>query len=103
MSLSDLSIKRPIFISMVLIALVLFGFIAFRKIGVDLYPKVDFPVVTAVSILPGADPETIETVVTDPIEESISSINGIKHLRSISSEGVSQVVIEFDLDKDVNV
>ena len=103
MQLSDLSIRRPIFISMVLVALLLFGGIAFRNIGIDLYPRVDFPLVTIVSTLPAADPETIETMVTDPIEESVSSINSIKHLRSVSAEGVSQVIVEFELEKDINV
>ena len=103
MFLSDLSIKRPIFMSMVLTAIVLFGVIAFRSIGVDLYPKIDFPVVTVVSTLPATDPETIEMTVTDPIEEAMSTINSIKHLRSISAEGVSQVVLEFELEKDGNV
>lgn len=103
MFLSDLSIKRPIFISMALIALVLFGLLAFRTIGVDLYPRIDFPVVTVVSTLPAADPETIETTVTDPIEEVLSTLNSIKHLRSISAEGISQVVLEFELEKDIHV
>lgn len=103
MFLSDLSIKRPIFISMILIAIVLFGLIAFKNLGIDLYPKVEFPVITAITIVPGTDPETIETIVTDPIEEALSSIDSIKSLRSISAEGISQVIIEFDLDKEVDI
>ena len=103
MFLADLSIKRPVFMSMVLIAIVLFGVIAFQKIGIDLYPRVDFPVVTVLSTLPGSDPETIETAVTEPIEDALSSISSIKHLRSISAEGISQVIIEFELEKDVDV
>lgn len=88
---------------MVLTAIVLFGVIAFRNIGIDLYPKVDFPVVTVVSMLPAADPATIETTVTDPIEEAVSTINSIKHLRSVSSEGLSQIAVEFELEKDVHI
>ncbi len=103
MFLSDLSIKRPIFITMVLLTIVLFGLIAFRTIGIDLYPKVDFPVVTVISILPSADPETIESTVTDRIEEAVSSIDSIKSIRSISAETVSQVIIEFELEKDVDI
>lgn len=88
---------------MVLMAIVLFGVIAFQKIGIDLFPKVDFPVVTVLSTLPGSDPETIETAVTEPIEDALSSISSIKHLRSISAEGISHVIIEFELEKDVDV
>lgn len=103
MILSDLSVKRPIFISMIMFALAIFGLIAYKELGVDLFPKIDFPVVTIVSKLPGADPETMEKTVTEIIEEAVSSINSIKHLRSTSAEGISQVVIEFDLDKNVDI
>lgn len=103
MILSDLSVKRPTFISMIMFAMVIFGLIAFKELGVDLFPKIDFPVITIVSSLPGADPETMEKTVTEIIEEAVSSINSIKHLRSTSAEGVSQVVIEFDLDKNVDI
>ena len=103
MILSDLSVKRPIFISMIMFALAIFGLIAFKELGVDLFPKIDFPVITVVSSLPGADPETMEKTVTEVIEEAVSSINSIKHLRSTSAEGISQVVVEFDLEKNVDV
>jgi hydrophobic/amphiphilic exporter-1 (mainly G- bacteria), HAE1 family len=101
--LSDLSVKRPTFIAMIMFALAIFGLIAFKELGVDLFPKIDFPVITIVSSLPGADPETMEKTVTEIIEEAVSSINSIKHLRSTSAEGVSQVVVEFDLEKNVDV
>ncbi|MBI4083026.1 MAG: efflux RND transporter permease subunit [Candidatus Lambdaproteobacteria bacterium] len=103
MILSDTSIKRPVFATMVILALVLFGIISFRQIGVDLFPKVEIPGVTIVAVLPGADPETVETTVTDPIEEAVSSISGIKELRSTSADSVSQVVVSFELEKNVDV
>lgn len=103
MILSDLSIKRPVFITMVMFALVVFGVIAFKGLGVDLFPKIDFPVITIVSTLPGADPETMEKSVTAIIEDAVSNISSIKHLRSTSAEGVSQIAIEFDLEKNVDV
>lgn len=103
MILSNLSIKRPVFITMVMMALAIFGFISMRELGVDLFPKVDFPVITVISILPGTDPETMEKTVTEPIEEALSSISSIKHLRSNSTEGVSLIAIEFELEKDVDV
>ncbi len=103
MILSDTAIRRPVFTTMVIGAIVVFGWISFGKLGIDLFPRVEFPVVTVVSVLPGADPETVETTVTDPVEEAVSTISGIKHLRSTSSDGVSQVVVEFELEKDVDV
>lgn len=103
MFLSDLSVKRPIFICMIMFALTIFGVIAFKELGVDLFPKIDFPVISIVSTLPGADPETMEKTVSEVIEEAVSTINSIKHLRSISAEGISQVVVEFDLEKNVDV
>ena len=103
MILSDTAIKRPVFTTMVIGSIVVFGVIAFENIGVDLFPRVEFPVVTVVSVLPGADPATVETTVTDTIEEAISSIAGIKTLRSNSTEAVSQVIVEFELDKNVDV
>ncbi|MEZ5993700.1 MAG: efflux RND transporter permease subunit [Planctomycetota bacterium] len=103
MRISDVAITRPVFTTMVILGLVVFGLVSYRDIGVDLFPRVEFPVITVISVLPGADPETVETTVTDPIEEAVSTISGIKHLRSVSSDNVSQVIIEFELSKDVDV
>ena len=103
MKLSDVSIKRPVFTTMIMMALIVFGLICYKNIGVDLYPKVDFPVLTVVSVLPGADAETIENMVTEPIEDAISSLSSIKHLNSVSAEGVSHVFVQFDLEKNVDV
>ena len=86
-----------------MLALVVFGLIAFKDIGVDLFPRVEFPVITVFSVLPGANPETVETQVSEPIEDALSTISSIKHLRSTSTDGISQVVIEFDLEKNVDV
>ncbi len=103
MILSDTAIRRPVLTSMAIAAIVVFGVVSYGKIGIDLFPRVEFPVITVISVLPGADPETVETTVTDPLEEAVSTIAGIKHLRSTSTEGVSQVIIEFELEKDVDV
>jgi HAE1 family hydrophobic/amphiphilic exporter-1 len=103
MTLSDVAIKRPVFISMTIFAIVILGVVSLRDIGIDLFPRVEFPIITIITVLPAADPETIETTVTDVIEEAVSTVSAIKHLRSTSSEGVSQVVIEFNLHKDINV
>ncbi len=88
---------------MLFFLMVIFGIISYNRLGVDLYPRVDFPVITVVSALPGADPETVEKTVSEPIEEALATISAIKHLRSVSGESVSQVIIEFNLKKNVDV
>ncbi len=103
MILSDTAINRPVFTTMIIGAIMVFGVIAFNAIGVDLYPRVDFPIITIISVLPGADPSTVETTVTDVIEEAVATISSIKNLKSTSSEGISQINIEFELTKDVDV
>lgn len=103
MILSDTAIKQPVFTTMVISAIVIFGIISFRALGIDLFPRVEFPIITVVSVLPGADPETVETTVSDPIEEAVSTISGIKALRSVSADSVSQVIVEFELHKDIDV
>jgi HAE1 family hydrophobic/amphiphilic exporter-1 len=101
--LSDVSIKRPVFTAMIMTAIVLFGAVMYRRLSVDLFPKVDFPIVTVTVVYPGADPETMETKVADPIEEAVNSLSGIDQLRSTSLEGVAQVFVQFDLDVDLDV
>ena len=103
MLLSDTSIKRPVFTSMVMLGLAVFGFLGFRSLGIDLFPRIEFPVVTVISVLPGGDPHTVETTVSKPIEDALSTISSIKHLRSASADSVSQVVVEFELEKDPDV
>ena len=103
MILSDIAVRRPVFTTMVIGALVVFGLIAFTSIGVDLYPRVEFPVITIITTLPGADPVTVETTVSDVIEQAVSTISGIKALRSTSADSVSQVIVEFELEKPVDV
>lgn len=88
---------------MVIGALVVLGWISLGRLGVDLFPNVEFPYVTVITTLEGAGPDTIETEVTDIIEENVNTISGIKQLRSVSSEGYSQVNIEFELDENIDV
>jgi HAE1 family hydrophobic/amphiphilic exporter-1 len=98
MNVADVSIRRPVFAVMMIAALVVFGLLAYPRIGVDLFPDVEFPVVTVTATYPGADPETMESKVADKIEEAINSLSGIKALRSTNLESVSQVVVEFELN-----
>lgn len=103
MTLSETAIKRPVTTWMMIVALLVFGWTAYERIGVSLFPDVDFPIVTVTVIFEGADPETVEREVTDRIEEAANTINGIKSMRSESTEGVAQVFIEFALERDINV
>jgi HAE1 family hydrophobic/amphiphilic exporter-1 len=101
--LAEICVKRPVFATMLILSLVVVGAFSFFSLGVDLFPKIDFPTVTVTVTNPGASPEEIETEITDKIEEAVNTISGIDELRSTSLEGVSQVFVQFILEKDVNV
>lgn len=101
MSLADLSIKRPVFISCIFFLMLVVGGLSFGKLGVDLFPNVTFPVIGITTVYPGAGPLEIETLVSKPIEDSLSGLSGIKSLKSINKESVSQVIIEFTLETDL--
>ncbi|HUC74759.1 MAG TPA: efflux RND transporter permease subunit, partial [Vicinamibacterales bacterium] len=101
--LAALSVKRPVFASVLILSLTVVGAFAFTLLGVDRFPKVDFPTVVVTTVQPGAAPEQIETEVSDKIEEGVNTISGIDELRSVSSEGVSLVTISFLLEKDPDV
>jgi multidrug efflux pump len=101
--LSDLSIRRPVLATVVTVALVVFGLIGYSRMPVREVPDVDFPVVSVATVLRGANPEVVETEVTEVLEEEISSIDGIRTITSRSTDQVSRVTIEFDLDRDIDV
>jgi len=103
MSIVDISIRQAVFAVMMIGGLVVLGWISLGRLGIDLFPNVEFPYVSVTTTLEGASPDTMETEVTDVIEESVNTISGIKQLRSVSSDGISQVFIEFELDENVNV
>lgn len=103
MWLADTSIKRPVFATMVIMALVIFGVVSYPDIGVDLFPKVDFPIVNITTTLKGASPEIMDVDVTDKIEEAINTINGVKTITSTSTEGRSAVIVEFVLERDIDL
>ena len=102
MFLSNLSIKRPIFASVMMLALVTLGIFSYRRLSIDMYPDVEIPVLSIVTKFPGASPETVEREVTKRIEEVVNPIPGVKHVISISRESVSQVVVEFNLEVRIN-
>ena len=103
MTISDLCIKRPVF-TWVLVAIpVVLGLVSYGELGVDLFPDVDFPVCTVTTVLPGASVEEMETTVTKPIEDIINTVSGIDELRSVTTEGVSVVTVQFLLSKNGDV
>ncbi|NWG03126.1 MAG: efflux RND transporter permease subunit [Syntrophaceae bacterium] len=102
MFLSDTSVKRPVFATIITLALIFFGILGYQRVGIDLYPQVDFPMVTITTTLFGAAPEVMDTDVTDPIEEQVNTIEGVKHITSTSGYGFSQIVVEFELYRDID-
>lgn len=103
MFLSDLSIKRPVLMTMVVFVFVVVGIFSFVQLGVDLFPKIEFPYVSVVTIYPGAGPEEIETLLNEPLEEQVSAVSGVKNTYSIAQEGVSVVLVELQLGEDVDI
>ncbi|HSY40953.1 MAG TPA: efflux RND transporter permease subunit, partial [Polyangia bacterium] len=101
--LASICVRRPVFATVLILFIVVVGIIGYKQLNVDRFPNVDLPVVQVVTSLPGAAPEEVETELSDKIEEAINTISGIDELRSVSTEGVSQVIVSFQLDKDVNV
>ncbi len=97
----ELSIKRPVFITCLFVLIIIAGLISLKKLSVDLFPDVTFPIVMVQTPYSGAGPSEIETLVTKPIEDELASVSGIKTLSSISQEGVSTVVVEFNLAVDI--
>ncbi|MFN2394752.1 MAG: efflux RND transporter permease subunit [Bacteroidales bacterium] len=102
MTLSDISIKRPVLATVFTIAIVIFGFVAFYSLGVREYPSVDPPIITVRTDYPGASAEIMESQITEPLEEAINRVEGIKTLRSISSTGRSTVTVEFELGRNLD-
>jgi HAE1 family hydrophobic/amphiphilic exporter-1 len=102
MILSDLSIKRPIFATVMILALVVLGIFSYRQLSVEMFPNVEFPVVSVVTEFPGAAPETVERELSKRIEEAVNQVAGVKHVFSTSRESVSTVVVQFRLEEKVN-
>src|SRR5262249_60900294 len=101
--LAALCVKRPVFATVLMLSLSVIGAFSFTRLGIDRFPKVDIPTIVITTVQPGAAPEQIETEITDKIEEGVNTISGIDELRSVSSEGISQVMIGFVLEKDTDV
>jgi HAE1 family hydrophobic/amphiphilic exporter-1 len=101
--LAEICVRRPVFASMLVAAIVVIGGVSFFQLGVDRYPRIETPVVSVNTTNPGATPESIEAEVTDRIEAAVNTVSGIDELRSTSTEGQSRVTITFDLSKNPDV
>jgi len=102
MLLSDAALRRPVATSTIVFGLIIIGFFTLNRIGIDFFPRIDFPFVTIVTVYPGAGPQEIETLISKKIEDAVSEVDSIKEIRSVSMENISQVFIEFELGTDVN-
>jgi HAE1 family hydrophobic/amphiphilic exporter-1 len=103
MFLSDISIKRPVFATMMMVALVVLGIVSYKRLAIDEYPDITYPVVIAQTSYPGASPEVMMRDISKPIEEALNTVQGIKEIGSTSLEGISIVRLQFNLGVDVAV
>jgi HAE1 family hydrophobic/amphiphilic exporter-1 len=103
MRIADISIKQPVFITMIIVALVVIGGLSYTRLGVDLMPDITLPIVAVTVANPGVGPEEMESQVSKPIEDVLSTLNGLDKLYSTSAEGVSIIVAQFVLEKDAQL
>src|SRR5688500_18605265 len=99
--LAEICIRRPVFAAMIILSLVVVGAASYFRLGVDRFPSVDVPTVSIRTGLPGASPEEVESLVSQPIEDAVNTVDGIDELRSISSQGQSFVIATFKLERDI--
>ena len=102
MNLTTLFIKRPIMTTLVMVAILFFGIVAYQQLPVSDLPNVDFPTITVSAVLPGASPATMAATVATPLEKQFSTIAGVDNMTSTSSLGLTQIVIQFSLDRDID-
>ncbi len=103
MFLPELSIKRPVLATVMSLTIILLGVIAFQRLSIREYPKIDAPIVSVRTVYKGASAQVIESQITQPLEDSLSGIEGLRTIKSVSREEVSQITIEFTLDRNVDV
>jgi hydrophobic/amphiphilic exporter-1 (mainly G- bacteria), HAE1 family len=100
--LASISVRRPVFATVLILLMVVVGVVGYRTLGVDKFPKVDFPMVTIATQYPGASPTAVESDVTEKVEEAVNTVSGLDTLTSTSSEGMSFVVAQFNLEVDID-
>src|SRR5436190_15207067 len=102
MTLSDISIKNPVFAVMLSTAMIIFGYLGYRDMGISQFPEIDFPVVNITTYREAAPPEIMDSDVTDIIEDAVSGVEGIDYISSQSLQGQSVVTVFFHLHRDIN-
>src|SRR5436190_3921842 len=102
MTLSDISIKNPVFAVMLSTAMIIFGWLGYRDMGISQFPEIDFPVVTVTTYREAAEPEIMDSDVTDIVEDAVSVVEGIDYISSQSLQGVSVVTVFFHMHRDIN-
>ncbi|MFN8576485.1 MAG: efflux RND transporter permease subunit [Candidatus Sericytochromatia bacterium] len=100
-NISELAIKRPVSTIMMIMTLIIVGLMSYRQLNIELFPNVSFPIVVVSTNYQGSSSKEVETLISKPIEDALSSINGVEHIRSSSGNGFSSVIIEFKLEKDI--
>jgi hydrophobic/amphiphilic exporter-1 (mainly G- bacteria), HAE1 family len=100
--LAEICIRRPVFATMLILALVVVGSVAYSDLGVDRFPSVDVPTVSVRTSLPGAAPEDVETEVTEELEQAVNTVEGIRELRSVTTNGAGNVIATFELNRDID-
>ena len=103
MKLAELSVRRHVLAFMASAVFVLFGLVAYERIGVDRFPRIEFPVISVTTVLPGANPDVVDSSITNIIETAVNSVPGIDFIQSRSSPSISNVAITFNLSKDIDV
>lgn len=100
-NISELAIKKPVSTIMMIMSLIIIGIMSYSQLNTELFPNVSFPVVVVSTTYQGSSSKEVETLISKPIEDALSSINGVEHIRSSSANGLSSVIIEFKLEKDI--
>ena len=102
MTLPELCIRRPVMTTLLMIAFIVFGIIAYRALSVSELPNVDFPTISVTARLPGASPETMAAAVATPLEGQFATIAGLDSLSSVSAQGTTSITLQFSLDRDID-
>src|SRR5215216_6211601 len=95
MSITEIAIKRPLLITVIFVTLILFGFISYNSLNYNLLPKFEANVISVITVYRGASADEVESSITKPVEDAISSIEGVDHITSTSMEGVSSIIIQL--------
>ncbi|HEX9441616.1 MAG TPA: efflux RND transporter permease subunit, partial [Roseiflexaceae bacterium] len=100
--ISDTAIRQPVFITMIMLLALTIGLLAYTALPVNLFPDIAIPIVAISVPYPGAGPESVADQVAKPIEDRLNTLNGVKHITSTSNEGITQIIVEFDTNVDID-